>query len=274
LKVSIISINLNDAAGLAKTLASVKAQTYPEIEYIIIDGGSSDGSLEVIENSAEAVDYWISEKDSGLYQAMNKGIAQATGDYLLFLNSGDKLTNYDIIKTAVSLFEGEDIVYGNINAVHKGNIVRTELYPDALNLNFFITGSLPHQGMFIKRSVFSLVGLYSENLKICSDWKFQIDSICKFKCSHKHINVTIADFSGDGESSRKTNQGIIQAEKESILINEYSFLKEDLQLYREYKKLAFYYQYSHRIKLFRKLRLLKPILSGKFLFNYNTKEGF
>ena len=273
MKISIITINFNNAAGLYKTIASVQGQTYHDIEYIVIDGGSADNSLDIIEASGKKLHYWISEKDNGMYEAMNKGILRSSGDYLLFLNSGDILSTACTLQNAVAYFANEDIIYGNIQII-SDEVYRTESYPDVLNLNYFITGAIPHQGMFIKRSVFSLVGLYSEQLLICSDWKFQLDCICKFKCSYKHIDITIANFADHGASSLKENQGLIQKEKENVLINEYSLLEEDLQLYLEYKKLAFYYQYSHRIKLLRKLRLLKPILSGKFLFNYNTKQGF
>ena len=270
MKISIITINLNNADGLNKTINSVISQTYPDIEYIIIDGASTDCSVKKIKASEKSLHYWISEKDNGMYEAMNKGILRSTGDYLLFLNSGDTFLNDVTLQNAIKEFSSEDIIYGNIQSIAGDNTFRKELYPDILNLSFFITGAIPHQGMFIKKTAFSIVGLYSEKLKICSDWKFQIDSICKFKCSYKHINQTIANFPGNGISSLPENQSIITKEKESVLINEYFFLKEDLQLYLEYKRLAFYYHHSNRIKLLQKLKVLKPILSGRFIFNYNT----
>lgn len=263
MKISIITINLNNARGLKKTISSVCTQIFPDIEYIIIDGNSTDESVAIIENSADHLNYWISEKDSGMYLAMNKGIAKATGDYLLFLNSGDTLTNSESIKNAVDLFNKEDIIYGNINIVCNDQIVRTETYPYTLNFNYFISGAIPHQGMFIKKSVFTRIGLYDENLKICSDWKFQVDAICKFKCSYKHIDLIISDFSGDGISSDEENQPLIQKEKESVLINEYSLLKEDLELLKEYNALSYYYRNSNRVKLLKRWGILKDILAGK-----------
>src|SRR5215213_3812369 len=95
---SIISINLNNAEGLQKTFDSVFNQTFTDFEYIIIDGGSSDGSEEIIKENADKFSYWVSEKDDGIYDAMNKGIAKATGDYLLFLNSGDHLLDSSILQ--------------------------------------------------------------------------------------------------------------------------------------------------------------------------------
>ena len=263
MKISIITINLNNAEGLKKTISSVYAQSYPDIEYILIDGGSTDESLAIIKDSADNLNYWISEKDGGMYQAMNKGIAKSSGDYLLFLNSGDTLTNSESIKSAIGLFNKEDILYGNINIVFNDQIVRTETYPDALNFNYFIEGAIPHQGMFIKKSVFTRIGLYDENLKICSDWKFQLDAICKFKCSYKHIDLIIADFSGNGISSDEGNQTLIQKEKQSVLINDYSLFKEDLELLKEYNALSYYYRNSKRVKLLKRWTILKDILSGE-----------
>ena len=265
MKISVITINLNNAEGLKKTISSVYAQSYLDIEYILIDGGSTDESLAVIKDYADKLNHWISEKDSGMYQAMNKGVAQATGDYLLFLNSGDALTNSESIKNALQYLKGEDILYGNINIVRNNIIVRTQTFPETLNFNYFIKGAIPHQGMFIKKSVFTLTGPYDETLKICSDWKFKIDAICKFKCSYKYIDLIISDYLEGGISDKQENQNLINQEKENVLINEYSLFKEDLELLKEYKLIAFYYQNSRRIKFLKKWNILKDILSGKHI---------
>ena len=119
-KLSIITINRNNAAGLRKTIESVVSQTYTDFEYIIIDGASTDGSVEVIKEYAEATLpcgeglgerlYWVSEPDKGIYNAMNKGILKAQGEYLLFLNSGDWLVDKDVIKSFIDLNIINDIV--------------------------------------------------------------------------------------------------------------------------------------------------------------------
>ena len=97
----IITINYNDAAGLKKTIDSVINQTYTEFEYIIIDGGSSDSSLQIIKENANQINYWVSETDKGIYNAMNKGIEAAKGEYLLFLNSGDYLLDSLVLKKVI-----------------------------------------------------------------------------------------------------------------------------------------------------------------------------
>ena len=113
-KISIITINYNDKYGLSRTIDSVLNQTYEDFEYIVIDGNSNDGSKEILKNHDLSIDYWVSEPDSGIYNAMNKGIRVAKGDYLLFLNSGDYLCDNDTIhNVAKEIDGGKDLYYGN-----------------------------------------------------------------------------------------------------------------------------------------------------------------
>ena len=110
---SIITINRNNAAGLRKTIESVVSQTYTDFDYIIIDGASTDESVDVIKEYADRITYWVSEPDTGIYNAMNKGILKANGEYCLFLNSGDWLYDNDVLNDVFSISPTEDIVYGN-----------------------------------------------------------------------------------------------------------------------------------------------------------------
>ena len=111
--ISIITINYNNASGLEKTIRSVVEQTYNEYEYIIIDGASLDKSKEVIQEYQRYIDFWCSEKDSGIYNAMNKGIQKASGEYLLFLNSGDVLHNSAVLAAIHGFLSVQDILYGD-----------------------------------------------------------------------------------------------------------------------------------------------------------------
>src|ERR1700757_1115246 len=104
-KLSIITINFNDQLGLSKTIKSVISQTISDFEFIIIDGASSDKSLDIIKHYADKISFWVSEKDNGIYDAQNKGIAKATGDYLLFLNSGDCFYNEHIVENFYSFLK-------------------------------------------------------------------------------------------------------------------------------------------------------------------------
>lgn len=114
MKLSIITINLNNKNGLSETISSVIAQTFTDYEYIIIDGQSTDGSLEVIKQNANHINQWISENDHGIYNAMNKGLNLAKGEYCLFLNSGDSLYDSDVLQVLFSQSFTEDIISGGI----------------------------------------------------------------------------------------------------------------------------------------------------------------
>src|SRR5258706_1204581 len=122
MKISIITINLNNKDGLANTIQSVIGQSCDDYEYIVIDGASVDGSVEVINKYRDRIDYWVSEKDSGIYQAMNKGIKASSGDYLWFLNSGDSLVNEDVVGDCAERIAhrpGYDYYYGQITFGHE-----------------------------------------------------------------------------------------------------------------------------------------------------------
>ena len=123
MKISIITVNYNDKDGLEKTIKSVLNQENTVFEYLVIDGNSADGSKDVIEKYKDKIDYWVSEPDSGIYNAMNKGILAATGDYLLFLNSGDWLYENDSIANVDKLIlESKDIYFGNAICFFTNNI--------------------------------------------------------------------------------------------------------------------------------------------------------
>ena len=226
-KLSIITINLNNETGLQRTLDSVLKQTFTDFEYIVIDGGSVDGSKELIEKNADKLCYWISEKDNGVYHAMNKGIENAKGDYLLFLNSGDYLIHEKILQEVSGEWDGTGIVYGNIFFIMSDSKSWTGVYPGNLSFQHFVEGSLPHPASFIKRTVFKKAGLYDESLKIVADWKFFLNAICSHNISYKHIDKTISVFYHDGLSSIAENQQIITDEKRSVFLSEYPMFIEN-----------------------------------------------
>ena len=160
--ISIITVNLNDVEGLKRTMTSVFEQTYKEYEYIVIDGGSTDGSKEYIESHSDKIDTWVSEKDSGIYNAMNKGIKVATGEYFLFLNSGDWLHKVNILEITAPVFSNNySIYYGNVERIYNGNKKKIKTYPSQLSFSFFIDSALAHQAVFIKRSLFFDLFLYN-----------------------------------------------------------------------------------------------------------------
>jgi glycosyltransferase involved in cell wall biosynthesis len=233
-KISVITINYNEKEGLKKTIQSVVGQTYGDIEYIVIDGGSTDGSKEIIEEYKDKIDYWVSEPDSGIYNAMNKGIRAAKGEYVLFMNSGDCFYENDTVAKAETLMSGDyGIYYGDLIYYNKRKKkYENWIFPNKLSLGFFIENSLPHQGSFIKRSLFDSISMYNENLKIASDWEFFIIAICVEKVSYKHIGIVISEYDFTGISSDPKNYQLVASEKKltfdkyfSMMIDDYKIIK-------------------------------------------------
>ena len=224
MKLSIITINYNNAEGLRKTLASVASQTYADIEHVIVDGGSTDGSVEVIREYEQSLASrlsplasnlkWISEPDKGIYNAMNKGIRMATGEYIQILNSGDILAADDVTERMMAALaaqcaeikgdslkiKGEEtsetvtsasrlsplasslencpaIFYGNrIKGNAQGKVVGKSGYTE-YSLRQFYCSTLNHDCAYIRKDLFEEYGLYDENLKIVSDWKWYLQAI-------------------------------------------------------------------------------------------------
>ncbi len=214
-KISIITINYNNLGGLMTTVSSVKNQTWQEFEYIIIDGGSIDGSKEYLESQTQFVDAWISEKDSGIYNAMNKGIKLAKGEYLLFLNSGDHLFNENVLKQNYASLTEKDLICFDLQMVMNG-VSKIAKASSNICFSHLYTSSLPHPATFIKRELFNTVGLYDESLKIVSDWKFFLLALFKFNCSYAKVDQTLSTFYLDGISSIEDN-----SEERTLVIREY-----------------------------------------------------
>lgn len=217
MKLSIITINRNNREGLLATLDSVLGQTArAEFEYIVVDGASSDGSVEEIGQRSSKIDKWVSERDSGVYNAMNKGVAMSSGDYCLFLNSGDILHNYNTVSSVLPYLKGEDILSGKM-VFTKNNI---QMYADEpLTLGFFFQRSLPHPATFIRTSLLKQTP-YDESLRIVSDWKFFLQVIIQQNASYRFLDLLIADFAPAGLSAQ--NRELAQQERSLVLNSMFS----------------------------------------------------
>lgn len=213
-KVSIITINLNNKEGLEKTIRSVIEQTYTDFEYIVIDGGSTDGSVDIIRQNK--ITRWISEKDTGIYNAMNKGIGLSKGEYCLFLNSGDYLYSEDTLSEVIKMNPVEDIVYGNMFIKSSHGEMRYGEMPDTITLEQMIKDTLWHPVSFIKRHLFDKYGYYREDLKIASDYDFFFKNIIINKVSTRHIPIPIAVFDLNGISSLSINTDLIKSERRKV----------------------------------------------------------
>ena len=206
--ISIVTINLNNKDGLQKTIESVINQTaFNEIEYIIIDGGSTDGSVEIIKQYKDYLDYWCSEPDDGIYYAMNKAIEHCHGEYSLFLNSGDYLCENNVIEKAIPQLD-KDIVYGNEWKQGKKKLLAT--FPDRLDEGFFKRGALPHQSLFLS-TAYLKKHPFSTKWKVLGDWKQTREAIMVDKVSYKHLNFPISVYNLFGFSS--LNQNLFKEEK-------------------------------------------------------------
>ena len=188
MKLSVITINFNNRDGLRKTIESVVNQTFKDFEYIIIDGGSTDGSVEVIKEYADRIDYWVSEPDKGIYNAMNKGIDVAKGEYCNFMNSGDVFVNNNILLEIEDLLIDVGIVYGR--AVYSDGRMALERQSDIPDLIHFFSNTISHQASFISAKMLKRYH-YDERLRIVSDWKFFVQAFVLEQCSYRNVDKII-----------------------------------------------------------------------------------
>jgi glycosyltransferase involved in cell wall biosynthesis len=237
MKISVITINYNNADGLKKTIESVLAQDSADFEYVVIDGNSSDGSQQVLDNYKAQIGYALSEPDTGIYNAMNKGIRAAKGDYLLFLNSGDTLLENDTLtKVGHRIDATKDLYYGNqIFLSDRSGKMEEWTFPQKLTFGFFIDNSLPHQATFIRRSLFDTIFMYNETLKIASDWEFFMVAVCIRKVSYEHIGMVVSEYDFTGISSNPNSYNLVQSEKKKVYGQFFSLDEEDFDVMSEMK---------------------------------------
>jgi glycosyltransferase involved in cell wall biosynthesis len=278
MKLSIITVNYNNKAGLQKTIDSVIAQTWRDFEWIIIDGGSTDGSKELIEKYQQHFAYWCSEPDKGVYNAMNKGIGRARGEYLNFMNSGDIFYSKDTLEEVFARnILNADMIYGDWVRIEKENIVLMKA-PNKVSLEFFYTDNICHQAMFLKSSTMKKRS-YDETFQIYADWarwmEMALDGLV-----FQYVPVTICCFDAtEGLSNTITSN--LEMEKERMrsmvpspirkVLDKLSICKYELFKYRENRLVQdvyllinerpLYYKWIHLNIIF--LKLLRKLLSPR-----------
>jgi len=198
-KVSIITVCLNAADALAVTCESILNQRYTSFEWIVIDGASTDGSLRLLEQCKERISHLVSEPDKGIYDAMNKGVGLAKGDYLLFLNAGDELAGADVLGALHGVPEAE-IIYGDIKVVScdASSVLKT---PKELPEGFLLRNMMPHQSTFIKRELFEKYGAYDTSFKIAADYEFFVRTLHVHRVSSSYCEEVISVFHTGGVSN-------------------------------------------------------------------------
>jgi glycosyltransferase involved in cell wall biosynthesis len=258
IKLSVITINYNNREGLEKTIKSVLAQSFTDFEYLIIDGGSTDGSVDVIKKEEKRINYWVSEEDSGIYNAMNKAIKKATGEYCLFLNSGDYLKDATVLEEVFKAQRNSDaaILYGNLLIDHgKGKLERSEM-PSKLSVYQFMVSTLWHPVSFIRRELFQKYGVYDESFKIAADYDFFVKVILRHGVKTHYLPFTITVFNTEGIGSSDTYRDLQEEERHKSLSNNLSPLL--LEMAGDYTKIvrSSSYKLSDKlITIIKKLRL-------------------
>ncbi len=235
--ISVITINFNNASGLRNTIKSVNEQLNSPTEHIVIDGYSTDTSISDIQPYLKYYHKVISEPDSGIYDAMNKGISFAKGEYVIFLNSGDTFVSEKSLTYFSSFLGHYDIIFGDMisNVNEEKHYIS---YPEILSLNYMLSAGLPHPSTVIRKSIFlKQIGLYDSRYSIIADWTFFMIAIFKYNINYKYIAQPISFFEGGGESSKKENIPLV--------INEYfhflrTHFRGDLEFFKSnnyiYKK--------------------------------------
>ncbi|AWG25933.1 glycosyltransferase family 2 protein [Flavobacterium kingsejongi] len=231
-KISVITINYNDKEGLEKTLQNVTNQKNADFEFIVIDGASSDGSKELIEHYADKIDYWISEPDKGIYNAMNKGILAAKGDFLIFMNSRDTFYDENVLATVSGQLTADHGIYYGDTFMLKTNSKRRKTFPEKLSFSFFYSSCINHQSTFIKRQLFFDHFLYNESYKIVADWEFFIYTICHQNVPYKYLNCLISNYDYTGISSTNQYDAVSRKEKQQTFEKYFPLFIED------YKRVA------------------------------------
>ena len=222
MKLTIITINFNNASGLRKTIESVVAQTNRNFEYIIIDGGSTDSSEEEIESfttipagryiadpdfaqfrsEISPITFWVSEPDKGIYNAMNKGLRMARGDYVHFLNSGDWLADETVVENMLEALRPEtDILVGQVISVRPDGKVRFNKNKTDVGLSTFYGSTIQHTSAYIRRSLFEIYGFYDETLKIVADWKWYLIAAGLNNARVQFADIYVSFFDTNGISS-------------------------------------------------------------------------
>ena len=221
MKISIITITYNSAKTLQRSLESVQSQTYKDIEHVIVDGASTDNTKELIETYASQHKNvrWISEKDNGIYNALNKGIKMATGDVIGFLHSDDVLYAPDSIEQIAAAFQDPkiDVVYGDLQYCKNGKIVRSwksnEFNPRSLKYGWMP----PHPTMYVRKEVYQQVGEYDEWFHIAADYDMML-RIFKGGYQSHYIPQVLVRMETGGASNKNTKARLSKTQEDYIVL--------------------------------------------------------
>lgn len=212
---SVVTINYNNKSGLIRTLESIAIQDFKQFELIVIDGGSTDGSIDIIKQYEHKIAHWISEPDKGIYNAQNKGVALASGTYINFLNSGDWYISEDVLSRVFSSNHQGDILYGSPILYYSEDRKIPSIHPPSVDFLLFFRQSINHQASFIKRQLL-IENPMNEAYKLASDWEFFIKSFFHGR-TFEHLDQLICYYEMGGFSTADKNKPIHEIERKMVL---------------------------------------------------------
>lgn len=216
MRVSVITVVYNAVNLIERTILSVLEQTYDDFEYIVIDGASNDGTVKKIKKYSDKITQFVSESDSGIYEAMNKGVSLAIGDYCIFMNAGDRFVNRKVIDAVSQYLDGSlDYVLGNEVGVNsKGKVTHFTSSKNKISSYNLLMSSVRHQASFIKRSLL-LEDPYDERLKLVSDWKFALNNLIINPHRSLEVSIDICFFLDGGLTATQREMG--KQERNTVL---------------------------------------------------------
>lgn len=277
--ITVVTVVFNDVQHIEETILSVVNQTYPNIEYIIIDGGSTDGTVDIIKKYEERIAYWVSEPDKGIYDAMNKGIQKAMGEWINFMNAGDVYAANDVLVQLMQCEHSEArILRGNIIRVYPHMKVKSVgVTTNTPNMMDMFNNTFHHQACLIQKSLFEEVGFYSLQYRLCSDWKFFFDCVVLHHIKSRYMDVTVALFRMDGNSTNHSVLYLKEQEEylETLYGQELFELLRELSVYRKSGLIRMYYKIRKSAverlsqKNFNRLLTLKRIIRACLGLNVN-----
>lgn len=219
-KLSIITVCYNAGQTIERTIKSVIAQTYKNIEYVIIDGQSTDTTLDLLESYKNNIAVKVSEKDKGIYDAMNKGISLATGAYILLLNADDYLFSPNAIEnmmTAIESQNDEDIFYGNLLMFDEKTGTAKLWKPGPISGKLLYSSSLPHPSTIYKRAIFEQINKFDDTYKIAADYEFYVRAF-SFRANFKYLDQLVSVFSYGGVSTSGEYKKLTNDERQRTLL--------------------------------------------------------
>lgn len=260
MKLTVITISYNEKSTIKQTIESVLAQDFTDFEYIIVDGKSTDGTMEIINEFSDKFSLVISEEDSGIFDAMNKGVVHAGGEYVIFMNAGDYFVNNTVLTDVFNLNSEADLIYGDVIFKYSNGILMRRKSPKILNKAYFYIDSLNHQTTFIRKELFEKYGLFDTSLKITSDYDFMLKVIYSKHCSIAYISIPVSVFNLNGVSSHK-DFFKLQNKERRICLNRY-YSKKEL---KKYDNIWLFYELFYK-KLRYTRFLFLSIISKRYLY--------